>query len=107
MALKTFNPYTASRRFITMLDKSEITKETPEKALVEPKKRSGGRNAHGEITIWHRGGGHKKQYRSIDFRREKTGIPARVAAIEYDRTGRRASRSCTTRTEKSVTSCIP
>jgi hypothetical protein len=84
MALKTFNPYTASRRFITMLDKSEITKETPEKALVEPKKRTGGRNAHGEITIWHRGGGHKKQYRSIDFRREKTGIPARVAAIEYD-----------------------
>src|SRR4029077_4704222 len=78
MALKTFNPYTASRRFITMLDKSEITKETPEKALVEPKKRTGGRNAHGEITIWHRGGGHKKQYRAIDFRREKTGIPARV-----------------------------
>jgi len=84
MALKTFNPYTASRRFLTMLDKSEVTKETPEKALVEPKKRSGGRNAHGEITIWHRGGGHKKQYRSIDFRREKKGIPAKVAAIEYD-----------------------
>jgi large subunit ribosomal protein L2 len=84
MALKTFNPYTASRRFITMLDKSEITKQTPEKALVEPKKRTGGRNAHGEITIWHRGGGHKKQYRSIDFRREKKGIPALVAAIEYD-----------------------
>jgi large subunit ribosomal protein L2 len=84
MALKTFNPYTASRRFLTMLDKSEITKETPEKALVEPKKRSGGRNAHGEITIWHRGGGHKKQYRAIDFRRDKQGIPARVAAIEYD-----------------------
>ncbi len=84
MALKTFNPYTASRRFITMLDKSEITKETPEKALVEPKNRTGGRNSHGEITIWHRGGGHKKQYRSIDFRREKKGIPARVAAIEYD-----------------------
>src|SRR5271165_7654033 len=84
MALKSFNPYTASRRFVTMLDKSEITKQTPEKALVEPKKRTGGRNAHGEITIWHRGGGHKKQYRSIDFRREKKGIPAQVAAIEYD-----------------------
>ena len=67
-----------------MLDKSEITKQEPEKSLVEPKKRTGGRNAHGEITIWHRGGGHKKQYRSIDFRREKKGIPARVAAIEYD-----------------------
>src|ERR1700684_3806791 len=84
MALKTFNPYTASRRVLTMLDKSEVTKQTPEKALVEPKKRSGGRNSHGEITIWHRGGGHKKQYRAIDFRREKKGIPARVAAIEYD-----------------------
>src|ERR1700694_4871774 len=84
MALKSFNAYTASRRFVTMLDKSELTKQVPEKALVEPKKRSGGRNAHGEITIWHRGGGHKRQYRVIDFRREKKGIPARVAAIEYD-----------------------
>jgi large subunit ribosomal protein L2 len=84
MALKSFNPYTASRRFITMLDKSDVTKQTPEKSLLEPKKRSGGRNSHGELTIWHRGGGHKKQYRMVDFRREKKGIPARVAAIEYD-----------------------
>jgi len=106
MALKSFNPYTASRRFVTMLDKSEITKQTPEKSLVEPKKRSGGRNAHGEITIWHRGGGHKKQYRSIDFRREKKGIPARVAAIEYDPTGRHAWRCCTMPTGRSATSCI-
>ena len=81
---KNFNPYTASRRFMTMLDKSEITKQTPEKSLVEPKKRTGGRNSHGEITIWHRGGGHKRQYRTVDFRREKKGIPAKVAAIEYD-----------------------
>src|ERR1700739_737935 len=84
MALKSFTPYTASRRFITMLDKSDITKQTPEKSLLEPKKRSGGRNSHGELTIWHRGGGNKKQYRAVDFRREKKGIPARVAAIEYD-----------------------
>src|SRR5487761_387645 len=84
MALKTFRPYTPSRRFLTMLDKSEITKQEPEKSLVEPKKRTGGRNAHGEITSWHRGGGHQKNYRLIDFRREKTGIPAKVAAIEYD-----------------------
>src|SRR6202162_3066609 len=84
MALKSFNPYTASRRFITMLDKSELTKQTPEKSLVEPKKRSGGRNSHGEITMWHRGGGHKRQYRIVDFRREKIGIAAKVAAIEYD-----------------------
>ena len=84
MGLKSFNPYTASRRFITVLDKSAITKEQPEKALLEPKKRSGGRNNHGEITSYHRGGGHKKQYRKIDFKRDKTGIPAKVAAIEYD-----------------------
>ncbi len=84
MALKTFKPYTPSRRFLTMLDKSEITKQKPEKSLVEPKKRTGGRNSHGEITSWHRGGGHQKKYRAIDFRREKTGIPAKVAAIEYD-----------------------
>src|SRR4030081_3923741 len=84
MALKSFNPYTASRRFITVLDKSHITKQEPEKALLEPKKRSGGRNNHGEIVVWHRGGGHKKQYRQVDFRRDKVGVPATVAAIEYD-----------------------
>ena len=69
---------------MTVLDKSEITKETPEKALLEPKKRSGGRNNQGEISVWHRGGGHKKQYRKVDFRRDKAGVPAKVAAIEYD-----------------------
>jgi large subunit ribosomal protein L2 len=84
MALKSFKPYTKSRRFITLVDKSEITKQTPEKALLEPKKRSGGRNSHGEVTIWHRGGGHKRMYRVVDYRRDKAGIPARVAAIEYD-----------------------
>ena len=84
MALKSFNPYTASRRFITMLDKSELTKQVPEKALLEPKKRTGGRNSHGELTSWHRGGGQRSSIASIDFRREKKGIPARVAAIEYD-----------------------
>src|SRR5580704_7580735 len=84
MGLKSFNPYTASRRFITVVDKSHITKQEPEKALLEPKKRSGGRNNHGEIVIWHRGGGHKKAYRKVDFRREKVGVPAKVAAIEYD-----------------------
>src|SRR6202007_3272951 len=84
MALKTYKPYTPSRRFLTMLDKSDITKQTPEKSLVESKKRTGGRNSHGEVTSWHRGGGHARKYRSIDFRREKLGIPAKVAAIEYD-----------------------
>ena len=84
MGLKSFNPYTASRRFITVVDKSHITKQEPEKALLEPKKRTGGRNNHGEIVVWHRGGGHKKQYRQVDFRRDKLGVPAKVAAIEYD-----------------------
>ena len=70
MALKSFKPYTASRRFITMLDKSDVTKQTPDKALTESKKRTGGRNAHGEITSWHRGGGHARRYRRIDFRRD-------------------------------------
>src|SRR5258705_3382814 len=77
MGLKNFNPYTASRRFMTLLDKSHITKDTPEKNLLEPKKRSGGRNNQGEVVIWHRGGGHKKQYRVVDFRRDKDGVPAR------------------------------
>ncbi|HKO06062.1 MAG TPA: 50S ribosomal protein L2, partial [Candidatus Acidoferrales bacterium] len=84
MPLKSFRPYTKSRRYLTVLDKSEITKEQPEKALLEPRPRSGGRNSHGEVTIWHRGGGHKRMYRVVDYRRDKAGIPARVAAIEYD-----------------------
>src|SRR5438105_1024891 len=76
MGLKSFNPYTASRRFITVVDKSHITKQEPEKALLEPKKRSGGRNNHGEVVIWHRGGGHKKQYRKVDFLRGHTHFVA-------------------------------
>src|SRR5260370_6851232 len=83
MGLKSFNPYTASRRFITVVDKSHITKQEPEKALVESKKRSGGRNNHGEIVIWHRGGGHQKAYRKGDFRREKLAVPAKGAASRY------------------------
>jgi large subunit ribosomal protein L2 len=84
MALKSFKPYTKSRRYLTVLDKSAITKDRPEKSLLESHGRSGGRNSHGEITVWHRGGGHKRMYRVVDYRRDKTGIPARVAAIEYD-----------------------
>ncbi len=67
MALKTFKPYTPARRFLTMLDKSEITKQTPEKSLTESKKRTGGRNSHGEVTSWHRGGGHAQHYRVDRF----------------------------------------
>jgi ribosomal protein L2 len=104
MGLKSFNPYTASRRFMTVLDKSHITKQTPEKALLEPKKRTGGRNNQGEIVVWHRGGGHKKQYRKVDFRRDKNGVPATVAAIQ---TAVRTWHSCIMRMATNATFCIP
>jgi large subunit ribosomal protein L2 len=69
---------------MTVADFSDVTKTTPEKALLDVKKKSGGRNFRGKITMRHRGGGHKRQYRIIDFRRNKDGVPAKVAAIEYD-----------------------
>jgi large subunit ribosomal protein L2 len=69
---------------MTSLTFEEITKTTPEKALTEPKKRTGGRNSRGRISIWFRGGGHKQRYRVVDFRRDKRDVPAKVAAIEYD-----------------------
>jgi large subunit ribosomal protein L2 len=84
MALKSFKPYTPSRRFLTVVDRSELTKSEPEKSLTESQHRTGGRNNHGEVTIWHRGGGHARKYRKIDFRRDKIGVPAKVASIEYD-----------------------
>ncbi len=85
MPVKKFKPYTPSRRFMTVADFSEITKTEPEKSLTEPLKKTGGRNNQGRITIRFRGGGHKRLYRIIDFkRRDKAGIPAKVAAIEYD-----------------------
>ena len=84
MGIKTYNPYTPSRRQMTGSDFSEITKTTPEKSLLDSKKRKAGRNAQGKITVRHRGGGAKKKYRIIDFKRKKDGIPATVVGIEYD-----------------------
>ncbi len=84
MGIKTYRPYTETRRFQTGLDFQELTAAKPHKPLLEPKGRISGRNNHGEITIWHRGGGHKRHYRVIDFKRDKIGIAARVATIEYD-----------------------
>ena len=84
MGIKTYNPYTPSRRQMTGSDFSEITKTTPEKSLLDSKKRTAGRNSQGKITVRHRGGGAKKKYRIIDFKRNKDGIPATVATIEYD-----------------------
>ncbi len=84
MALKKYKPTTPSRRSATSLSLDEVTRGKPERSLTEPLKRSGGRNSAGRISVRHRGGGHKRRYRVIDFRRDKTGIPAKVAAIEYD-----------------------
>ncbi len=84
MGIKTYRPYTQTRRYQTQLTLEEVTTSEPYKPLLEPKQRISGRNNTGEITIWHRGGGHKRQYRVIDFKRDKIGIPARVATVEYD-----------------------
>ncbi|MBI2424527.1 MAG: 50S ribosomal protein L2 [Candidatus Hydrogenedentes bacterium] len=84
MALKKFKPYTPSRRQMSVSDFAEITKSTPEKSLLLPNPSKAGRNNQGRITMRRRGGGHKRQYRIIDFRRNKDGIPGKVAAIEYD-----------------------
>ena len=85
MAIKKFRPITPGTRFRSVVDNSDIlTKKSPEKSLLEPLSKSGGRNHHGRITSRRRGGGHKRQYRKIDFRRNKFGITGRVSAIEYD-----------------------
>ena len=84
MGIKTYRPYTPSRRQMTGSDFSEITKTTPEKSLLAPKSRQAGRNNQGKITVRHRGGGAKKKYRIIDFKRRKDGIAATVISIEYD-----------------------
>ena len=84
MGIKTYNPYTPSRRNMTGSDFSEITKKTPEKSLLAPKKKNAGRNNQGKITVRHHGGGEKQKYRIVDFKRNKDGIPAKVIGIEYD-----------------------
>ena len=84
MGIKTYNPYTPSRRNMTGLDFVEITKSTPEKSLLAKKDKTAGRNNQGKITVRHHGGGNRQKYRMIDFKRRKDDIPAKVAAIEYD-----------------------
>src|ERR671932_866297 len=84
MPLKRHKPTSPGRRFATWADSSEVTKKEPERNLTEGLKKSGGRNTHGRITSRHRGGGAKRLYRKIDFKRRKDGVPAKVAAIEYD-----------------------
>ena len=85
MPVRTFRPTTPGRRDMSVSDFSELTRRKPERSLLGGRlNKSGGRNADGHVTSWHRGGGHKRKYRIIDFKRDKVGIPARVAAIEYD-----------------------
>jgi len=84
MKLKKYNPITPGRRFMVILDKSELSSREPEKSLLVPLKKSGGRNHYGRVTVRFRGGGHKRRYRIIDFRRDKIGVPAKVVSIEYD-----------------------
>ena len=84
MGIKTFNPYTPSRRAMTMLDNAEITKATPEKSLTKSLKKTAGRNNQGKITVRHHGGGSRRKYRIIDFKRNKVDVPATVKSIEYD-----------------------
>jgi large subunit ribosomal protein L2 len=84
MGIRTVKPTSAARRYLTYLTYEEITKTEPEKRLLEPKRRTNGRNVYGRITVRHRGGGAKRRLRRVDFRREKFGVPARVVAIEYD-----------------------
>ena len=84
MAVKSFKPYSAGRRFMTVSSFDEITTDKPEKSLTVRLTKTGGRNQQGKLTVRHRGGGHKRLYRIIDFKRMKDGIPARVATIEYD-----------------------
>ena len=84
MAIRKYKPTSAARRFQSVQTFDEITTDRPYRPLTRPLKKSGGRNNHGEITIWWRGGGHKRAYRIIDFKREKRGIPAKVTTVEYD-----------------------
>jgi large subunit ribosomal protein L2 len=84
MPIRTVKPTSPARRYLTYTTFEELTKKTPEKSLVSPKRRRGGRNSYGRITVRHRGGGARRMLRDVDFKREKLGIPARVAAIEYD-----------------------
>jgi len=84
VGLKKFKPVTPGQRFATVPTFDEITKKKPERSLIEPVRKTGGRNAQGRVTVRHRGGGHKRYYRVVDFKRDKDGVPAKVAAIEYD-----------------------
>ena len=84
MPVKTYKPTSPGRRDMTGFTFEEITRSQPEKSLLRPLRKKAGRNVRGKITVRHQGGGHKRRYRDVDFRRDKAGIPSRVDSIEYD-----------------------
>ena len=84
MGIRVYKPTSPARRFMSVLTYEELTKKAPERSLTESLKKHAGRNSRGKITVYHRGGGNKVKYRIIDFKRNKDGVPAKVAAIEYD-----------------------
>lgn len=84
MPVRKYKPTSAGRRNMSVSTFEEITKTEPERSLLDPLRKKAGRNIYGRVTVRHRGGGHKRHYRKIDFKRDKVGIPAKVAAIEYD-----------------------
>jgi large subunit ribosomal protein L2 len=84
MGIKKYNPTSPGRRFRSVVDSTEITTDAPIKSLIRPLKKTGGRNNRGRITVWHRGGGNRRKYRIIDFKRDKAGVPAVIATVEYD-----------------------
>jgi ribosomal protein L2 len=105
MGIKKLTPTSAARRYQTYLTRDELTVgAVPEKSLLEPKKRISGRNNDGRITVRRRGGGHKRFYRVIDFKRDKDGVPGRITQIEYDPTDRLTSRWLLTSMVRSATS---
>ena len=94
MGIRQFKPVTAATRFRSVSDFAEVTRGEPEKSLTEPLRRTGGRNNKGHVTTRHQGGGHKRHYRRVDFRRDKRGVPGKVAAVEYARDGIRVNCVC-------------
>ena len=107
MTVRKYKPTTPGRRGASVADFVEVTKKTPEKSLLAPTPRKGGRNVHGRMTTRHQGGGHKQRYRVIDFRREKDGVPAKVRGSSTTPTAPPASPCSTTPTARSATSSPP
>src|SRR5881397_2152655 len=104
MAVRKYEPTTPGRRGASVSSFDELTRSTPEKFLVAKGRNKAGRNTHGRVTARHQGGGNKRRYRVIDFRRDKDGVPAKVAHIEYDPNRTAGSPCCTTSTARSATS---